>query len=188
MTSPIKTTKVCEVVGVLKNEANLENTIDHLLTSGFDQSEISLLATERSVVEKLGHRYNKLSSLEGNSAVPRIAYVASENLSVAKGALIGGFLYVGTFAVASVVLAMGWPLPFIVAGGFLGAVGGGLIGLALGQFVEANHADYLQEQLEHGGLLLWVRARDRERETKAMKIMKSHHARDIRSVWCALPA
>ncbi len=39
MTSPIKTTKVCEVVGVLKNEANLENTIDHLLTSGFDQSE-----------------------------------------------------------------------------------------------------------------------------------------------------
>lgn len=91
MTSRRKTNKVCEVVGVLDNETTLESTIDHLLTSGFDQSEISLLANEKAVVEKLGHRYKKLSSLEDNVDVPRIAYVASENLGMAKGALIGGY-------------------------------------------------------------------------------------------------
>ena len=187
MTSQTKTNKVCEVVGVLNNESTLENTIDHLLTSGFDQSEISLLGSERSVIEKLGHRYKKLSSLEDSLSVPRIAYVAYENLGVAKGALIGGLLYVGTFAAASVVLAMGWSLPLIMTGGLLGAVGGGLIGAALAQFIEENHASYLQEQLEHGGLLLWVRARDQERKSKAMKIMKAHHAANVRSVWCALP-
>lgn len=47
MTSRTKTNKVCEVVGILNDESNLESTIDHLLTSGFDQSEISLLASER---------------------------------------------------------------------------------------------------------------------------------------------
>jgi len=188
MTSQTKRNKVCEVVGVLGNETVLENTIDHLLTSGFDQSEISLLANENSVVEKIGHRYKKLASLEDNLAVPRIAYVASENLGVAKGALIGGFLYVGTFAAASVVLAMGWPLPLIMAGGFLGAVGGGFIGAAIANYVEENHANYLQEQLEHGGLLLWVKARDREHISKAVKIMKSHRATNVRSLWCALPA
>lgn len=188
MTSRRKTNKVCEVVGVLENETTLENTIDHLLTSGFDQSEISLLASERAVVEKLGHRYKKLASLEDNEAVPRIAYVASENLGMAKGALIGGLLYVGAFAAASIVLAMGWSFPLIMAGGILGAAGGGLIGAGLAQFVEEDHANYLQEQLEHGGLLLWVRARDRDLESKAMKIMRSHRASDVRSVWCALPA
>lgn len=75
-----------------------------------------------------------------------------------------------------------------MAGGILGAAGGGLIGAALSQFVEEDHANYLQEQLEHGGLLLWVRARDRDLESKAMKIMRSHRASDVRSIWCALPA
>lgn len=188
MTAKSKRNKVCEVVGVLNNETNLENAIGQLLTSGFDQSEISLLATEKSVVEKLGHRYKKLSSLEDNLQAPRVAYVAPENLGLAKGALIGGFLYVGAFAAASAVLAMGWSLPLILAGGSLGAAGGGLIGAALSQFVEAEHAIYIQDQLEHGGLLLWVRARDPEHESQAMKIMKSHDASDVRSLWCQLPA
>jgi hypothetical protein len=39
-----------------------------------------------------------------------------------------------------------------VAGG-----GGGLIGAAFARFLEQRHAHRLQEQLDRGGLVLWVR-------------------------------
>ena len=187
MTSNKMTNNVCEVVGVLNSEESLDSVIDHLLTSGFDQSEISLLATEKSVVEKLGHRYQKISSLEAEPTVPRKAYVAPENMSIAQGALVSGFLYVGAFAAASAVLALGGTIAMILAGGTLGATGGGLIGAVLGEFMEEKHAAYIQEQLEHGGLLIWVRARDQCHESEATRIMRLHKADDVRSIWCSIP-
>ncbi len=56
--------QVREVVGVFGDAATLQEAIDELLASGFDQSEISLLASEQAVVEKLGHKYEKVQDIE----------------------------------------------------------------------------------------------------------------------------
>ena len=42
-----------------------------------------------------------------------------------------------------------------------------------------EHAKYLTQHLAHGGLLLWVRTRDAEREKTALEILRRHSAEDV---------
>jgi hypothetical protein len=45
--------------------------------------------------------------------------------------------------------------------------------------VGKHHKDYYTNQIDQGGILLWVRVRDKEREDLAVKIMKGHSGRDV---------
>jgi len=49
----------------------------------------------------------------------------------------------------------------------------------LAKWVSDHHAHYLQEQIDHGGLLLWVRTRDSEHEKRAVDILSKHSGRDV---------
>ena len=60
-----------EAVGVLDDAKSLEDAIDELESSGFDRAEISLLASEHAIEEKLGHVYTKTEELE-DDPLPRI--------------------------------------------------------------------------------------------------------------------
>lgn len=51
--------------------------------------------------------------------------------------------------------------------------------MGLSRCIDSHHAHYLQDQLDRGGLLLWVRTPDEEQERKAVKILKRHSADDI---------
>jgi hypothetical protein len=54
---------VREAVGVFSRPGELQDAIDGLLSSGFHRAELSLLASEHAVEEKLGHRYAKVKAL-----------------------------------------------------------------------------------------------------------------------------
>ncbi len=53
-----------EAVGVFQTAEQLEAAIDDLLSAGFDRAEVSLLAAEPAVEEKLGHKYRRPAELE----------------------------------------------------------------------------------------------------------------------------
>jgi len=62
------------------------------------------------------------------------------------------------------------------------AIGGSpaaVIGTLLARRVGKHHKDYYANQIERGGILLWVRVRDKEREELAVKIMKGHSGHDV---------
>ena len=50
---------VREAVAVFETAETLQAAIDELLISGFNRAELSLLAGEHAVEEKLGHHYTK---------------------------------------------------------------------------------------------------------------------------------
>lgn len=175
-----------EAVGVFDDAATLQDAIDELLSAGFDRAELSLLASEHAVEEKLGHAYEKVTELEDDTSVPRTAYVSTESRGDAEGGLIGGLLYVGALAAAGAIVASGGTLAAAIAGAAMTGGAGGLIGSVLAKFVGEHHARYLQEQLDHGGLLLWVRTRDQEHERRAVDILSRHSAHDVHTH--ALPA
>ncbi len=179
MTDNTEAGQVREVVGVFSDAASLQDAIDELLTSGFDQAELSLLAGEDAVVEKLGHKYEKVEDIEDDASVPRAAYVSRESIGAAEGILMSSLLYIGTFAAASAVLASGGALATAIAGAVVGGGGATLIGSALGKLIEEHHAAYLQQQLEHGGLLVWVRTWNAGREKAAIEILSKHSGRDV---------
>jgi hypothetical protein len=167
-----------EAVGVFNRPEELQHAIDELLSSGFHRAELSLLASEQAVEEKLGHRYKKVSALADHPTVPRAAYVSTEAIGDAEGGLIGGLMYVGGVAAAGAFVASGGTLAATIAAAALAAGAGGLIGSVLAKWVGDRHAHYLQEQLDRGGLLLWVRTWDAEDETRAVEILRKHSASD----------
>ena len=61
----------------------------------------------------------------------------------------------------------------------LGGGAGGLVGAWLAKLLGDQRARRVQEQLAHGGLLLWVRTWDAEEESRAIKILKRHSGRDV---------
>jgi hypothetical protein len=77
------------------------------------------------------------------------------------------------------VALAGGGLAAIAAAGAVGAGAGGLIGSVLAKWIGDHHAQYLQEQLDHGGLLLWARTWDAEDEKRAVEILSKHSGRDV---------
>lgn len=170
---------VREAVGVFDNFETLEAAIDELESSGFDLAELSLVASEETVEEKLGHQYEKVADVEDDTAVPREAYVATESFGDAAGGLIGGLMYVGAVAAGGAVIAAGGPLAAAIAGATMVGGAGGLIGAILAMWMSDHHAEYLQEQLDRGGLLLWIRTWDDADEKRATEILSRHSAHDV---------
>jgi len=171
--------KVREAVGVFNSAEALQDAIDELMSSGFDRAELSLLASEDTVEAKLGHIYRKVSDLEDDPRVPKAAYVSTESVGDAEGAVIGGLAYVGAGILMGPVALAGGALAAIAAAAAAGAGVGGLIGSVLAKWIGNHHAHYLQEQLDHGGLLLWVRTWDAEDEKRAVDILAKHSGRDV---------
>ena len=172
--------QVREAVAVFDDADTMQDAIDDLLSSGFDRAELSLLASEETVDEKLGHKYQKVAELEDDAAVPRTRYyVSQEAISEGEYVFTGGLVLLGTLGTVGIIVASGGTLAAAITGAALGAGSGGILGELLARFIGAQHAEYIQEQLSHGGLLLWVRCLNPEREKSAMEILSKHSGRDV---------
>lgn len=157
----------------------MQLAIDELLTSGFDRAELSLLASEEAVEKELGHAYRKTTELEDDAGAPRVAYVSTESIGDAEGALIGTPLYVAALAAAAAVVVSGGSLAAAIAGAAVAGGAGAAIGTVFARLVSKKHADLIEEQLAHGGLLLWVRTWDEGEERRACTILEKHSGQDV---------
>jgi hypothetical protein len=172
--------EVCrEAVGVFHDERILEAAVDELLIAGFDRSQMSLLAGERAVQEKLGHLYGGVQEIEDDPDVPTRAFVDSDSRTEGKAALAGGLAYVGAVAASGAIVLSGGTILIGIIGAALAGGAGGALGTLLARYFERRHARYLHEQLEHGGILLWVRTPDAQREAAAVEILKRHAGEDV---------
>lgn len=170
---------VREAVAVFDHSATLLEAIDELESSGFDREELSLLAGKDTVETKLGHVFERVEDLEDDPNAPRRAFIAPESVGDAKGWAIGGLLYVGAVSAAGAVVATGGTLlATILAASVVGGAGG-LIGTVLAQWIQHDYTAYLQDQIDRGGLLLWVHLRDPEHERRALGILRHHSAQDV---------
>ncbi|HKK37535.1 MAG TPA: hypothetical protein VJ994_14680 [Paracoccaceae bacterium] len=167
-----------EAVAVFDDVESLEAAIDELRMAGVPRDDISLLAGEKAAEDALGGRFRRIEELEDDPDAPRAAFVSEESLGAAEGALIGIPAYVAAVAVAgAMVPAAGMAAAIaaaVVAGGTGAAVGG-----ALAARVGESHAERYRRQLEHGGLLLWVRLPDEERKKTTLETLERNSGRDV---------
>ena len=170
---------ISEAVGVLHDRRSLQAAVDDLLSSGFDRSELSPLAGEQAVEAKLGHAYRKVAELEDDPAVPRIAYVGNHSLAEARTGIIGGLAYIGAMAAVGAVVASGGTFAAAVAAAALAGGSGGLLGTLVTRILGRERAAAMQQQLDRGGLLLWVRVRDEAHQQRAIEILERHGAKDV---------
>ena len=166
-------------MGIFDGPDTLQEAIDELLTSGFDGAELSLLASETAVQEKLGHKYRKVSELEDEADILRSAYVSTEAVGDAEGAVVDGLMYIGAGVLMGPAAFAGGTLASIAGAAAVGGGIGGVIGSIFARLIGEQHASLIEEQLDHGGLLLWVRVWDAEREKRAVEILSRHSGRNV---------
>jgi hypothetical protein len=170
---------VHEAVGIFDDENTLQAAMDDLEEHGFMRHELSLLADDATIEEKLGHVYKRVALAQDDPAAPRTIFIPKETRGDAQGALIAMPLYIAASTASAVVVASGGTiLSALAAASAAGAVGTA-IGAALANFVAKHHASYILSQMERGGLLLWVNLRSPEQEELAKKILKRHSAHNV---------
>lgn len=173
------TRTVREAVGVFHDRDAFLNAVDDLMSAGFDRAELSLLAGEEAVEQKLGHAYEKVKDLEDDPSVPRAAYVGDHSLAEARTGIIGGLAYIGAVAAAGAVVASGGALAATIAAAAIAGGGGGLLGAYGARVLGRDRARALKHQLDRGGLLLWVHARDAAHEQRAADVLIRNGAEDV---------
>lgn len=172
-------TMVYEAVGVFDDADNLQAAIDDLQEHGFMRQEISVLADDKTIEKKLGHIYKRTEEAEDDPAAPRTVFVSNETIGEATGSVIGLPLYVAATTATGIVAASGGAfLGLIVAAITAGATGTAL-GAILARMISKHHADYIQHQIERGGLVLWVHLRSSDLEDIAKEILHRHSAHDV---------
>jgi hypothetical protein len=168
-----------EAVGVFSSANDLQAAIDELLSSGFHRAELSLLACQDAANQHLKDHYEAGIVVTDDAARSRAAYVSPEPIGDAQGGIVGGLVYAGAVVAAGAIIVSGGPvLTALVAATLVGGAGG-VVGALLAKWLGDSHANYLQAQIDRGGLLLWVRARDAEAEKRAVDIMKRHSSSDV---------
>jgi len=145
-----------EAVASFPDREHFRNAVSSLLAAGFDQSDLSVLASH----ESLTAADEKPGSL--------VAAGLSEEIK-----------YLGPLTVAGIVLISGGPIAAAVAA----VVGAGLGGAALKElfddYTAAPHRETFAAALKAGAALLWVRCADPEIELRALRILEEAGGRHV---------
>jgi hypothetical protein len=178
MTEPTRQRNEPEAVAVFDDVDALYAAIDELQMHGFNRSEISMLANEKTVEEKLGTAFWRAEKLEDNPDAPRRPYFSEESIGAAEGSILSAPAYIAAVAVAGALTTPAGSMATAIAAAALAGGAGAAVGGYLAWLFGKGHAEYLQNQIDHGGLLLWVRTLDEAQQERAVEILKRHSGRD----------
>lgn len=178
-TGPDRVSDIREVVGVFSDVDALEHGVEDLLTSGFSNGDISLLGDERTVRRRLGHRLDDTLAAADDPSAPRRNFVEPESRTEGRSALSAILGYFGAVTALGVTFATGGATAPAVAAALVGAGAGAGLGAGLGKVYDSRLAREFQHQVEHGGILVWVRCTSDADESRATETMSRHGAHHV---------
>ncbi len=178
--TPVQRESVREVVALFPDVSSMEHAVEDLLTHGFDHGDLSVLASEKVVREKLGHRIDDTTTMADDPSLPRRSWVEPEARMEGRGALASVLGYFGAVTALGLTFATGGAAAIAIGAAALGAGAGAGVGMGLGKLFDQRLVREFEHQLHHGGILLWVRvSRDSECEHRAEEILSRHGAHHV---------
>jgi hypothetical protein len=173
--------KVREVAGIFPSRKDVEAAIDALLLAGFDRADIDVLGNIEALRQRLKGVRLSLAELVDAPFAPRRPFVAKEDITLTGALAVGIPAFLAAAAAAATVIAAG-------GSAAQASIAAALMGLVAGApaAVLIYNLDWVQEKLdratEHaaGGVIVWVRVRLPEQESKARRIMLAHGAKAVR--------
>jgi hypothetical protein len=166
-----------EVVGTFDSADALEEAISALTSSGWDRAQLSLLAPRGSVAEHLPGRDTR--ALADDPRAARQAVISDTNLRQERALLAGMAGVIAAFvASGATILTGGAALAAIVGAA---AAGGGAAAAvsAIGVGAGRERARFIDQQIAHGGAVLWVTTRDDTEDQQAREILAQAGAAHI---------
>jgi outer membrane lipoprotein SlyB len=166
-----------EVVGIFMSKDDLQNAIRALEGTAFPRQDISVMGTRSDLETTFGAKTVSPEFAMSNPDTPRQAPSRPEEQTIGAAGMIGGTAYVGAMALALAAGAVTFPA--IISAAVIGGIGGGTLGAILTKLLGDRYNRHLEEQVEKGGLLLWVRTPDKDREELAMRTLIANNAYNV---------
>jgi hypothetical protein len=147
-----------EVVGLFADREPFDQAVEALLASGFERSDLSVLASHESL------------EAAGRPGKPwREALLA----------LVGEMKYEPPLVASGAILLAGGPLAASIAAVIGAAVGGIAIKDVLEEMTAQPHTEDFARSLAAGAVILWVRAADGVRRERARSILEAKGAANV---------
>ncbi len=166
-----------EAVGVFMNIDDLQAAVRDLEGTAFPRQDISVMGTREELMEVFGNKTVDPHVAMESDATPRDVLPRPEEKTIGTAAMVGIPAYVGAMGAALAGGAVAFP--GLIAAAVIGGLGGGTLGAILVKLMGDRDVRHYEEQIERGGLLLWVRTPDREREEIAIRIMRARNGREV---------
>src|SRR5262249_42030335 len=147
---------------------------DRLVEAHFDQERISVIGMQHVLSGKLKGIRSTVDLAGHGNKIEKAAPVRHVEVNELRAAAIGFSAYAGAVAAGVAAVATGGvAVPGIIAATVSGGVGGGLLGGIFTAWLNKKRADYYDEQLAHGGILLWVTITDENEEARVKTLLPS---------------
>lgn len=166
-----------EIVGALPSAAALEEAVTAITSAGWDRSELSLLAQHGVLAGEPVD--DDTRTIADDPGADRQAVVSEPDIRQGRTLAAGMAGVVGAFVASGATVLSGGAVLAAVVGA---AVVGGGAAAAVERVASAatkTRGDHLRDQVEHGGILLWVKLHEPSDESKARDILARHGATDI---------
>ena len=171
---------VREAVGVFFDAETLHAAVDELEESGFTYEQLGLLAEENTIAKRLGEFYTRINESAEADGGPRIAFVADKSMGDTVHAFLGTLFIVGTTVASGAVVASAAILGGALLAALAGAAALGGVGAVMSLILRESDAEELEQQVDEGHLLLFVRVQGAESEEKALEVLSRHGAFDAK--------
>ncbi|MBP8002954.1 MAG: hypothetical protein KA314_17170 [Chloroflexi bacterium] len=161
------------VVGLYDELTNAHDTVNDLVTAGFDRNNISLVSGDRD------NSYATGTETEMTTDTTTANAMAGALTGGAIGGMAGMLVGLGALAIPGLgpVIAAG-PIVAGLTGAGIGAAAGGLLGALIGWGIPEEHATYYAEGVRRGSTLVALKV-DESQVEEAVEIMDRHNPVDI---------
>jgi rhodanese-related sulfurtransferase len=147
-----------EVVGLFSGRESFEAAVAALTEAGFGHADLSVLGSHESI---------------------DAAGASGKSWRDALTAMVGEIKYEVPLVASGAVFLAGGPVAATIAGIIGAAVGGVAIKEVLEEVTAKPHTADFARSLEAGGVILWVRVADANREQTAQAILKEHGGTNV---------
>lgn len=168
------TEPVRQVVATFFEAEALEEAATALKSAGFGAEEISAVAGAHTVKQALAGHYMEPDEPADEPGAPETAFVGRKSVGDAVHGLLGGFFFTGATVAAGALVATAGALASPIVAAIAGAAAVGGVGAVAVTQIGKDEAEYLQEEIDRGHLLLFVRVKDDDQEAQARELLERH--------------
>ncbi len=176
-----------EVVGLFRSTDSLEAAISALTSAGWDRSELSLLGQKGTLDPRPPMGGETAEQAADDPHMARASVVSEPDIRQGRTLATSLAGVAAAFLAAGATIASGGTALVAIIGAAAAGGGAAAAAEALGQWAGKSRADFLHEQIERGGILLWVMLRSPEQEGKARDILMRHGAEIVHAHEAELP-
>jgi len=168
-----------EAVAAFDDATAMQSALSDLQSHGFDRADISFIARDSYLGGHLAQDYHDVRQAEDDPKAARATPVEETDIRQRRTLEVSTGATIAAFAAAGLTVATGGATALAAGIGAAAAGGIGGLGALIGKLYGQGQQKFIQEQIDRGGVLVWVRLRGADAEQRALDILRRHAAHDV---------